>query len=966
MKLRLQFLLTLLVVVSGLYAQSPFWHQLRLTPELQEAELEDVFEDKDGLLWFPTSAGLVGFDGLEFQVYPRAKNNPGYARSIFQDQLGQLWIGYQDGDIQRLVGGELEAWEPEEGLPTVPITGFAEDKKGQLWIATYGEGVYVLADHHLYNINTDDGLPANDVYTITLCAGGDVWLGTDGGITRCVFNNGDKELETLDAEDGLPDDIVRVLLPTADGGLWIGTYDRGISYYDLGEKTFSSPVPDWDLGVVSDLTQQGTQELFIGTEDKGGWSLSLENGNLQPMDQGAFDNLRNYSSKVYALHQDRNGNLWMATSQEGIRHTDRRFLYLQDDKHSIQALLASDAGKPLWVGTDVGLFQLEGSGQFRPWPGAEGLNVVSLYEDDYSNLWVGTFGDGVYLIEPVEGRQRHLSKVEGLLNGSILSIDGSGEKVWLASLGGVVETALKGNPFNSQITFNKVEGLKTDFIYQVLADGADRAWFGTDGEGLSLLDNGQITTFRSIVTSGGDSVDLRTVYSITRSDNGHLWLSTARAGLFEFDGTDFHRHQLVADGPGTEFTSLATNAEGGLLMAHANGVAVLDPVADRYANYTSEEVGMKSFIPNLNTITSDGQNTWIGGENGLLRHRVLEGEQGHQPRTLLRAVTVYPDKKPRLEGSTFAHDENFLVFDFLGLWYANPESVRYRYQLIGYDPDWIETRDQRAIYSRLPAGTFTFKVESTIGANWEGADNATYVFTILQPLWKRWWFVLLAGLLVAGGLFFTIRKREQRLKRVNLLQKQQVESQYEALKSQINPHFLFNSFNTLIAMIEETPEDAVVYTEKLSDLFRSVLQYRDRESIPISEELELLDNYAFLLNKRFGDKMSLHIGVPPEDIRIVPLSLQLLVENAVKHNVVSTDKPLHVDVFFDQKNGWVGVSNLLQPKLRKEKSTGFGLQSLADRYAMLTPRKIKIEEKEGRYLVCLPTLKKANYENPDH
>jgi LytS/YehU family sensor histidine kinase len=209
-------------------------------------------------------------------------------------------------------------------------------------------------------------------------------------------------------------------------------------------------------------------------------------------------------------------------------------------------------------------------------------------------------------------------------------------------------------------------------------------------------------------------------------------------------------------------------------------------------------------------------------------------------------------------------------------------------------------------------------------------------------LWKRWWFVLLAGLLIASGLFFTIRERERRLQRVNLLQKQQVESQYEALKSQINPHFLFNSFNTLIAMIEETPEDAVIYTEKLSDLFRNVLQYRDRESIPISEELELLDNYAFLLNKRFGDKMNLQIEVPPEDIRIVPLSLQLLVENAVKHNVVSTEKPLQVDVFFDQKNGWVGVSNLLQPKMRKEKSTGFGLQSLADRYAMLTSRKIKI------------------------
>ncbi len=191
---------------------------------------------------------------------------------------------------------------------------------------------------------------------------------------------------------------------------------------------------------------------------------------------------------------------------------------------------------------------------------------------------------------------------------------------------------------------------------------------------------------------------------------------------------------------------------------------------------------------------------------------------------------------------------------------------------------------------------------------------------------------------------------------MNLLEIEKAESELAALKAQINPHFLFNSFNTLIAVIEDDPKAAVEYVEKMSDFYRFMMQLRDKETITIEEEVDLVKNFGYLLQKRYGENFQLEVQLTGlEKGRVIPLTLQILVENAVKHNVISKLKPLKVAIR-KEAPGYLTVENNLQPKVHPEKSTGFGLTSLRHRYEMLTGKQVKVEETPTSFKVSIPLV----------
>ena len=176
------------------------------------------------------------------------------------------------------------------------------------------------------------------------------------------------------------------------------------------------------------------------------------------------------------------------------------------------------------------------------------------------------------------------------------------------------------------------------------------------------------------------------------------------------------------------------------------------------------------------------------------------------------------------------------------------------------------------------------------------------------------------------------------------------------MKNQVNPHFLFNSLNTLTYLIPEEPDKAVNFVQKLSKVYRYILEIRDQKIVTISDELEFLNAYVFLLKERFGENLNIDIDIPQKyyHSKIVPLSLQILFENVIKHNIISTQKPLMIKVSI-QKDKLI-VKNNLQKKNQVISSTSMGLQNIKNRYQFFTKKEVDVIVTADSFLVALPLV----------
>lgn len=199
------------------------------------------------------------------------------------------------------------------------------------------------------------------------------------------------------------------------------------------------------------------------------------------------------------------------------------------------------------------------------------------------------------------------------------------------------------------------------------------------------------------------------------------------------------------------------------------------------------------------------------------------------------------------------------------------------------------------------------------------------------------------------------------LVKAQALEKENIQSQYQTLKSQINPHFLFNTLNTLSSLIEDDPPKAVNYVEKTADFMRSLLDMKDKEIISLRQETAIIETFYMLQKARFGDNLQLTIELPLEVFhkQLPPLALQMLLENAIKHNIISSEKPLNIRIFLSDHN-YLTIINNLQKKEQKAAGSGIGLQNIKNRYGFLTDQPVIISETHHEFSVKLPLLKSTS------
>ncbi len=222
-----------------------------------------------------------------------------------------------------------------------------------------------------------------------------------------------------------------------------------------------------------------------------------------------------------------------------------------------------------------------------------------------------------------------------------------------------------------------------------------------------------------------------------------------------------------------------------------------------------------------------------------------------------------------------------------------------------------------------------------------------YTYIILMIV-----FGIAISIIIANNFFRNWRKS---LLEVEQLKHEKMKSDYQALQNQLNPHFLFNNFNMLLSEIRRDPDNAVRITEKLSDVYRYVLESKNHETVSLGEEAEFVEAIIFLHQARYSDNLVVARQLPVEanDYRLPPLTLQILIENALKHNVISASHPLHIRIAIE--NDYLLVVNNIQPR-KSTYSTGLGLKNIKMRYSFLTERKVTVDINNNQFKVKVPLL----------
>jgi ligand-binding sensor domain-containing protein len=951
-----------LLLLTGAFSlsssgQSAYFKEVIFNKEKKNAPVKVFFMDRRGLVWVGTGRGLCRYNGLNTQYFDGKERE---VSAIEQDAAGSIWVGCRNGTIYKVKPNDsIEAFNPEEGLPAegIAITAFLEDKQGRIWFSTEGEGLYCWDQKRLYLLNEDDGLCDNQVHDICLAKDGTVWAATDRGVAICSFINGRKVIRVLNSGNGLPDNYARVLQCDKDGNIWIGQ-GKGFCYYERATNHIVIPgVTDrWKYSEVNAL-QVNDKDVWIGTNSDGLFGYDIKSGTMQPIlsaDKTGF-------GKVNGLTRDAAAHLWVIASNKLYISNGSSLQFIDASYNSkaytIKALL-SDKNGQLWFSNRMGLFRkdlLSGKTAKVLLRGiSTDTSIKALYQDVDGYIWMGTFDNinGVYRYNPATGETRRYTSKNGLVNDNVIYISGNEEEVWFATLGGAsrcrIDDLRKGTV--SFTNFSSDNGLSDNYIYTAFIDSKKRVWFATFGSGVNMLANGIFTEFANI-----PGLERNTAYSITEDIYGNIWLiGTGASGLFLLNGKGF---ESLAAKPGFRdqpISAFRADKSGNILFTQPGGFGVYH-VAAKHVQYYGTESGMAEAEVQEITGSNSGA-IYFATDNHIVRY--LSPAQGiiALPPTIITRVLSYYNPIDITRDSVFNYNQNQVSVEFAGLWYMNPEELTYQYKLEGFNKVWVLTKDHIIPFQNLPAGKYVFKVKASVNGDFTNAPIAAYTFFIRPPFWKTWWFVLLTVASLGLLIYFVVRTRVRRLQEKQAVEREKLSLRFETLKSQVNPHFLFNSFNTLINIIEKDPPMAVEFTEQLSDFYREILLLQEKEETSLEDELKLLQHYIYLQQKRFGDSLRLVLDIPDMYNRyfIPPLTLQLLAENTLKHNIVSRDYPL--TILIKANEGKLEVSNNINKKVTVVQSTGLGLKNIQSRIKMIHGGDITVLETDKSFTVVLPLI----------
>lgn len=943
-----------LVRSTTLHAQAPFFKNIVYDIEKKGTQLLTVFQEKKGPVWLGTNLGMCRYDGINFKYLDKDSNQ---VTAIGESNDGVLWMGHINGVIEYRKGLDVQKFTPKEKLPSKKITRILFDAQNRLWFSTYGEGVFCYDNKRLYNINTSNGLSDDVVYDLLPGDDNTVWAATDFGIAICAVTNGSITTGAINTKTGLPDNIVRSLKKDAAGNTWIGLQDKGICYVDKASGNIKVPPEalNWQYGQVNDILPM-KREILIATEEHGIIEIHFGLPTLNKMIPAASKKLK----AVQQLLLDKNEQVWVVSDNTLSIANSNHFQFIEIPtawQEAVKAITTDSSGR-IWFASKKGIFTKENNNttveQVTALKNINYASIVCLYADKNNCIWIGTYNTGLYKYYPATKKITHYTTADGLVDNNVFSIAGTGDEIWLGTLGGAARLdASHAKPVFQN--FTRKNGLSNNFIYNVAVDSKSNVWFATDGGGVSKLDQQGFHHYTAI-----PGLEKNIAYTTTEDIYGNTWFTGLNSGLFSFDGNTFKRYTIKNGLHDNEILNVVADNKGNLLLSHPDGLELFNIRRELFTFYGAES-GFDNIHPQINACCHTAKGAiLIGAADKIVQYYPSDTRYTQLPQLVMNNVLLFFKPIGIADNTVFKYDENHITFDYAGLWYINPEAISYVYQLEGNSSDWISTRDHTITFPNMPPGRYVFRVKASINDDFRYSPLLTYRFSIANPFWKRAWFWILMFLLAAILLFYFVRLRIGVLQFQQEKEKQKLTAQLDMLRNQLNPHFLFNSFNTLINIIDKDKRMAMEFAEKLSDFYREIAIVQEQEMIPVQEELNLLQNYIYLQQKRFGNNLYLKLNVSKQHLLagIPPLTLQLLAENAIKHNSISADKPLLITV--ESAQSFLVVSNNISKQEVIARSTGIGLKNIQQRVQLLTGEEVKIIETGNEFNVLIP-LKQSSH-----
>ncbi len=756
------FCFLMLLFIGSSQGQVPFFQHYFLLQKNEGVQVNKIFQDKSGFIWYATNKGLFRFDGVTQKRFTTVDSLPDInVTAIAQDSAGRIWVGHRNGLISFLEKNRFKKFEPAEGPASKEISDILFDRKGNLWFSSLGDGLYYYIQERLYRLDETEKMPDLFVYDITEDQEGKIWAGTDGGIAICQLENKNVKLKVLDYKNGLPDNIIRKIKSAEDGSIWMGTEDAGVIQYNPASGKFIPLFKDeWQSGTVTDFLLSDKQ-AWISTSQKGLLIYDRRTNKTEAYDAKTEIAL----ASVRALLQDYEGNIWIG-SKSGVARTPGDYLTFVDSPDPSKDLnvvtLAVDKEGNTWFSNSDGLFKrsVDNSGnavieqQVIDGPPKK-HSVISLFVDGDGFVWAGLYGEGVVRINPLTGKMRHFEKE--LNDGNVLNISGKGNTVWLATLGGCSKIKTDGDNVTIK-NFSANEGLISDFVYQVFTDTKGRVWFATDGKGVDMLDDAGFHHY-------SEGLKSKVIYGLAEDADHTIWANVQGDDLYKFDGRKF-----IASGANIPFRNssincLTSDQSGNLVLMHDLGIVIYNTRKNKFS-FFGEELGVRDKVPNLNAVAKDSKGHILFGTNhGIIVYSDEFAKEQSAPLPCIEGLKVFNQDVDLSTGLRFRYNENDITIQYLGFWYQNPDNLSFQYTLENYDRGWITGRNRATNYSNLPPGEYTFRLRVSASDDFRDLKEASIHFIVRPPFWRTTWFYILSSVTSILLIFSFIKYRERKLRR---------------------------------------------------------------------------------------------------------------------------------------------------------------------------------------------------------